>query len=198
VSASSGNARAGAGTHWARGVRNPHRRRHQTILLAVAIVACSAAAVAWLASPSPTTAVPAGPRPEPGVTAPALPTAPTALASRIRVVLQGIPSGAVVRVDGIAIAGPTLDLPRDGRSRSIEVSAPGRSPWITTHACTMDGAYSVQLALAALPPVTTQPDAGPGPSAPHAGSTRPAGRRSFGATGGHGSAGAPLFRNPDF
>jgi serine/threonine-protein kinase len=90
---------------------------------------------------------PPAPPPEPprAVAEAATPPAPVAPAV-VRVTLEGLPSGARVRVDDAWVEpqGGVLELPRDGASRRLVVVASGRE-WRTTHRADADGTYPVRL-----------------------------------------------------
>lgn len=75
--------------------------------------------------------------------------------------LHSLPSDGVVHVDGEVATGPDLRLPRDGRLRRIEVTAPGRGTWSVEHSCTADGEYRVDLPAVASNPAPTRPPRAP-------------------------------------
>jgi hypothetical protein len=99
--------------------------------------------------------------------APVEPPAPT---GPISIELRGVPDGAQVTVDGIPVAGSTLELARDRRNRVIRVTAPEKAPWQAVHHASSDATYEVMLADA---PKGVRPSPAPA-SRPRPKATRPA------------------------
>jgi serine/threonine-protein kinase len=139
---------------------------------AAALLVFVGGAVLWLA-----------PRPPPrAVSTPASP--PIAASSRVTLQLRGLPAGAVVRLDGQP-AGERLQLPADGRTRSLAVEARGKKPWQLSFV--PQGDQVLDVALEDLPP-TAAPT--PAAASPGRGSKKPTKRPT---RHGHG-----VLRVPDF
>lgn len=107
----------------------------------------------------PSVAPASAPAPEPAAKSPlarALDTVvPPAAPAPVVVRLRNVPSDASITVDGRSAPGDTLELPRDGAARVIQVSAPRRTSWQVTHTSDHDATYDVWLAQEPAPTVTT-------------------------------------------
>lgn len=91
------------------------------------------------------------------------------------VVLEGLPADSEVRVDGVVTTLP-IEVPSDGKERSIEVIAPG-GRWSTTHSSTVDMSYRVDIAsgvtAASVDDATSGTERGPRSTTTTMASTRP-------------------------
>jgi hypothetical protein len=66
-----------------------------------------------------------------------------------------VPEDAQVFADGSAIAGTTVQLPKNSGMHQISVRSPGREPWTVMHDSAEGGRYALSLSPAepVLPPV---------------------------------------------
>jgi serine/threonine-protein kinase len=88
-----------------------------------------------------------GPRPQPAVAAAPAREVPRD-ASKARIALRGVPQGAVIRLDGIAVEGPNIEVPADGRERTVRVDLTGYAQWHQTFVATGDASFDVRLVAA--------------------------------------------------
>jgi len=80
-----------------------------------------------------------------GLHAPSSPASPPPDTTSIKVSLRNVPVGSSITVDGEAVEGDEIELPRDGRNRVLRVTATGKAPWQTVHHATSDASYEVWL-----------------------------------------------------
>ena len=104
------------------------------------------------------------------LTQPAQPIEPPAPTGPIKVELRGVPKGAQVTVDGVAVAGNVLELARDRRNRVIRVTAPDQAPWQAVVHASADASYDVMLAET---PAAAKRSPAPAASRPRPKTTRP-------------------------
>jgi serine/threonine protein kinase len=79
---------------------------------------------------------------EPAQSAP--PKVETTTPTKVILSLRNVPTGARITVDG-SPTGSSVELPRDGKQRTVIVSAEGKLPWQAVYTATTDWTYDVWL-----------------------------------------------------
>jgi hypothetical protein len=92
------------------------------------------------------------PRPVPVPATEAAPApAPALDSSTARITLNGVPEGAVIRLDGTPVTGTEIAVPADGRERVVRVDLAGYDQWRQTFRARGSATFDVRLTPSAGP-----------------------------------------------